>query len=395
MVANPFIPQDLVGRRAELNQIRHILASDGDLLLAGVPGSGRRTLLHHAATMVGAKVIEIDCLRATDSNRFLQLLAEGIISRFQLDRELTLIESWTADQPIILERTSRGQARLTWHLPARDEWRLFQSLLALPQALAEQLNCRVVLAFMNFPHIRSWDRSEKWQSYLRQEIQAQTRVSYALISTFAESWVQHSNMQVVVLGPLKNEDLQPWIESSMAAVGLQFEPDGGALQLFFDYVQGHMGDAIALARRIWLDQRAMGTEEKGDSVQGDSVQAKAPDSWSHPASLLSPAAVPLSPIHPHHVYRSALTLVEDLSFTFESLVLLLPPSQVRVLESLALDPTDSPHSREYIQKHRLSRGGGLQGALASLQQKGLVYGPEYHYRITLPWLGFWLKHRLT
>jgi hypothetical protein len=405
MIANPFIPQALVGRRAELNQIGHILASDGDLLLAGVPGSGRRTLLRHAAQTVGAQVIEIDCLRATDSNRFLQLLAEGIILKFQSDSELNLIEHWTVDQPIVLERTSSRQPWLSWHLPSKDEWQLFQSLLSLPQALAEQLNCRVVLVFMNFPHIRSWDRSEKWQSYLRQEIQMQTRVSYALISTFAESWVQHSNMQVVGLGPLKNEDLQPWLESSMATVGLQFEPDGGALQLFFDYVQGHMGDAIALARRIWLDQKAGGAAERrsrgaeeqrsraegrGEKGEGAGNNSESPTTNNRPLTTTA-----LSPIQPHQIYRSALTLVEDLSFTFESLVLLLPPSQVRVLESLALDPTDSPHSREYIQKHRLSRGGGLQGALASLQQKGLVYGPEYHYRITLPLLGFWLKHRLT
>ncbi len=65
-----------------------------------------------------------------------------------------------------------------------------------------------------------------------------------------------------------------------------------------------------------------------------------------------------------------------------------------MLESLALDPTDSPHAREYIQKHNLSRGGGLQGALASLEQKGLVYGAEQGYRIALPMLAFWLKYRL-
>ena len=87
--------------------------------------------------------------------------------------------------------------------------------------------------------------------------------------------------------------------------------------------------------------------------------------------------------------------MEDLSLTFESLILLLPPSQVRVLESLALDPTDSPHSRDYIQKHQLSRGGGLQGALASLEQKGLVYGPDYGYRMTMPLLAFWLKYHLA
>ncbi|MCL6434935.1 MAG: ATP-binding protein [Leptolyngbyaceae cyanobacterium HOT.MB2.61] len=378
MVANPFIPQNLVGRRAELNQICHILKSDGDLLLAGVPGSGRRTLLRHAAQTVKARVIEIDCLRATDSSRFLQLLAEGIISEFQSPSELALIQRWSIAQPIILEQLSGGQARLIWHSTPRDEWALFQSLLSLPQALAEWLNCRVVLAFMNFPHIRSWDRTEKWQRYLRQEIQQQTRVSYTLIATFADSWVQHSNMQVIVLGPLKNDDLQPWIVSALAAEGLQFVPETDALQLFLEYVQGHLGDAIALARRLWLDQRAL--------LCAEAVGSQESASKNHsPPSLL----------FPHHVHRSALALIEDLSSTFESLILLLPPSQVRVLESLALDPTDSPHSREYIQKHRLSRGGGLQGALASLQQKGLVYGPEYHYRITLPLLAFWLRHQIA
>lgn len=361
MLANPFTPQELVGRRAELHQICHVLASDGDLLLAGVPGSGRRTLLCHAAQAVDARVIEIDCLRATDSTRFLQLLAEGIVSKFQSDKEIDFIQQWMTDKPLVLERS--GKVQLLGHLPPKDEWTLFQNLLTLPQQMAEWLRCRVVLVFLNFPHIRSWDRSEKWQSYLRQEIQAQTRVSYALIATFAESWVQHSNMQVVLLGPLKNEDLQPWIVAAMAAKGLQFESDSNAIQLFLDYVQGHVGDAIALARRIWLDRKAF--EEETEFI------------------------------YPHHIHRSALALVEDLSFTFESLILLLPPSQVRVLESLALDPTDSPHSREYIQKHRLSRGGGLQGALASLEQKGLVYGSEYHYRITQPMLGFWLKHRIA
>jgi hypothetical protein len=397
MTVNPFIPQELVGRRAEMHQICDILKSDGDLLLAGVPGSGRRTLLHHAARIVGAKVIEIDCLRATDSTRFLQLLAEGIISKFESPSELGLIQQWTNHQPIVLEQAANGQARLVWQLSSKDEWGLFESLLALPQMMAEWLDCRVVLAFLNFPHIRSWDRSEKWQSYLLQEIQQQTRVSYTLIATFAESWIQHSNVQLVLLGPLKNEDLQPWVVSAMATEGLQFE-GSSALQLFLDYVQGHVGEAIALMRRIWLDQKALYNQHfKTDpELRKSRTKEKRQEDETEltQSSKLKTQNSPLL-IHSHHIHRSALALVEDLSFTFESLVLLLPPSQVRVLESLALDPTDSPHSREYIQKHQLSRGGGLQGALASLQQKGLVYGPEYHYRITLPLLAFWLKYRIA
>jgi len=393
MIGNLFIPETLVGRQAELQQVSQILAADGDLMLAGVPGSGRRTLVRCAAQAVGAKIIEIDCLRATDSGRFLQLLAEGILQTFQTPAALLLIQQWSVDQPITLEttlnRSINRQTRLVWQ-PSSDTWNLFQRLLTLPQVLAEELNCRVVLLFQNFPHIRSWDRSEKWQSYLREEIQRQSRVSYALIATFAESWVQHSNMQIVLLGPINHEELTAWLVSAMARENLQFDLDSQALQLFLDCVQGHIGDAIALARRLWLNHRALGI--------GIETWAEAlPVDCDNPPNAQTPGPKPQTPnlIHSHHVHRSALSLVEDLAFTFESLILLLPPSQVRVLESLALDPTDSPHSREYIQKHHLSRGGGLQGALASLEQKGLVYGSEYSYRITMPFLTLWLKHRLA
>ncbi|MBW4582915.1 MAG: ATP-binding protein [Tildeniella nuda ZEHNDER 1965/U140] len=394
MVVNPFKPQNLIGRQSELQQVSQILAADGDLLLAGVPGSGRRTLLRHAARAVGARVIEIDCLRATDSNRFLQLLTEGIIAAFQSSTELGLIQQWSQDQPIILEMTANRQARLVWHPTPKNEWVLFQSLLALPQAMAEWLDCRVVLVFLNFAHIRSWDRSEKWQSYLRQEIQQQTQVSYALIATVAESWVQDSKVEVIFLEPLEEAELRPWIVSVLAAEGLRFEPEGQALDLFLAYVQGHVGDAIALARRVWLDRHAfeaLNVPAKAFNPKHSSSHLKEHEIAYYAKNQALNAYV----VYPHHVYRSTLALVEDLSLTFESLILLLPPSQVRVLESLALDPTDSPHSRDYIQKHQLSRGGGLQGALASLEQKGLVYGPDYGYRITMPLLAFWLKYHLA
>ncbi len=179
--------------------------------------------------------------------------------------------------------------------------------------------------------------------------------------------MQDISLQVVSLPPLPDDELRAWIESAMESLGLKVDPESQAIALFLSYVQGHLGDAIALARRIWLDCRIScsldGSREEGI------IQA-------------------------HHVHRSALALAEDLSLTYEPLILLLPPSQVQVLESLALDPTDSPHSREYIRKHNLSRGGSLQGALASLEHKGLVYGSKYGYRIALPLLGFWLKHRI-
>ena len=357
---NPFVPTTLVSRAAELDQISQILLEDGDLLLAGVPGIGRRTLIRSAAQRCGARVIEIDCLRSTDYRRFLELLAEAILLTFNTDRDLSFIQRWSQDHPLVLEVSETGPPKLIWQFAVGKEWDLFQALLTLPQALAEWLDCRVVLVFQNFPHLRSWDRQGKWEHTLRQEIQIQTRVSYALIATVAEKWVEHHELKVLSLTPLADADLQPWLTQAMASVNLVLDPE--AMQVFLRSVQGHFGDAIALARRIWLNERS-------ESPQPQGIQA-------------------------HQVYRSALSLIEDLSVTFESLILLLPSTQVRVLESLALDPTDRPHAKEYIQKHHLSRGGTLQGALSSLEQKGLIYGPEHDYRIALPMLALWLQHRL-
>ena len=75
--------------------------------------------------------------------------------------------------------------------------------------------------------------------------------------------------------------------------------------------------------------------------------------------------------------------------------MLLPANQVHLLESLALDPTQKPQSRDYINKHGLSRGGSLQGALTGLQHKGLIYGAEQGYRLALPLFALWIRQRLS
>jgi hypothetical protein len=124
-------------------------------------------------------------------------------------------------------------------------------------------------------------------------------------------------------------------------------------------VQGHFGDAMALIRRL--------------------------KTLSQPDGLISA----------DQVQQAIQELLKDLSIIFESLLMLLPASQVQLLECLALDPTEKPQSREYIQKHGLSRGGSLQGALTGLQQKGLIYGSKLGYRLALPLLALWIRQRLT
>ena len=350
-------------RKPELKQVSALLEKDGDFAVVGVPGIGRRTLIHQAASQANVRYMAIDCLRCRSASQFVQLFFDSIMTAFKEPGEKAVIDQWSHLQsvPLVL---SRDRTRFLLSVASGKEWALFEQLLALPQHLAEALACRVAIAFHNFSHLRAWDRQQKWEVRLLQEIQQQDRVSYAIVAIVSEPWMAQMGLPVIFLGPLSDRDIQRWIVHKMDKANLSFDADSQSLELFLSYIQGHIKDAIALAQRIQL--------------------------VCHASSLPSPVKV----IHADCVRSSMLALVKDIEVTFEALLLLLPPTQAKLLESLSLDPTDRPQSLTYIKKHHLSRGGGLQGALSSLEQKGLIYGPHLEYRVALPLFDFWLKQRL-
>ncbi|PAX60776.1 ATP-binding protein [Brunnivagina elsteri] len=355
-------PLELIGRSREFQEIVEVLAKDGDLLIAGVPGSGRRTLVRAAAKEVNAVVMEIDCIRATDGERFVQLLAETISQNFDNQP----IQNWvttSTSEYFVFENEASSKLKLLRGLNQKQLWQAFEFLLKLPQRLAEDDDKRGVLILYAFPHIRSWDRGGLWEATFRREIKVQTRISYVLIATIAETnnHVEESNypLEVLELAPLAKDIIAVWARGILHTQGLTFDPRSKALQLFLDAVQGHIGDAMALIRRL------QGIHRPNDLITEQAVQ------------------------------EAIDGLLKDLSMTFESLLMLLPPNQVHLLESLACDPTEKPQSREYIQKHVLSRGGSLQGALIGLQHKGLIYSAEQRYQLALPLLALWLRQRLV
>jgi hypothetical protein len=356
-------PLELIGRSAEFQRIVEVLSCDGDLLIAGVPGSGRRTLVRGAAQEVGAIVLEVDCIRATDGERFIQLLAETISQNFEPPR----IQKWVAQNKsefftFELEEGG-GKLKLLRPLNSKQLWQAFETLLELPQLLVDDYEQRIVLILLSFPHIRSWDRNHLWEAKLRSEIKQQTKVSYVLITTIAEtSHHLHEtdfDVETLQLTPLPKDILAVLVREGLHREGLTFDSRSKALQIFLDAVEGHIGDGMALIRRLQTlphPQGIVGEQEVKQAIEG---------------------------------------LLKDLSVIFESLIMLLPSNQVHLLECLATDPTDKPQSKEYIQKHGLSRGGSLQGAINGLQHKGLIYGAEQGYRLALPLLALWLRQRIS
>jgi hypothetical protein len=350
----------LIGRSKEFQRIIDILIRDEDLLITGVPGSGRRTLVKVAAQEVGAVVLEIDCIRATDGERFLQLLLEAISQNWQANK----IESWVEKSASeFFSFNSESKLKLSHSLDQKQLWQAFTSLLELLQIMANDLNQRVVLILQSFPHIRSWDRNGLWESTFRQEVKNHPHVSYVLLATIAEN-SHHQNdsiysIETMQLAPLSKDVLALWAREILHKENLKFDPHSQGLQVFLDAVQGNIGDAMALIRRL--------------------------SSLEHEQGLITE----------QKVQQVIEGMLKDLSITYESLLMLLPASQIHLLECLAIDPTDKPQSKEYIQKHGLSRGGSLQGALTGLQHKGLIYSAEQGYRLALPLLALWLKQRLS
>ena len=353
-------PVQVLGRAVEFQRIIEILAQDGDLLITGVPGSGRRTLVRGAAEEVNALILEIDCIRATEATRFVQLLAEAISQNW----EYAKIKTWVQENASkMLTFHPDNRLKLLQGIDEKQLWQVFTQLLKLLEVVAVDLNRRVVLILESFPHIRSWDRQGLWETTFRQEVKIYPHVSYVLIATIAESSQHYENddqypIEMIQLAPLAKDVVALWAREILHREGLTFDYRSQALQLFLDAVQGHIGDAMAIIRRLSLSKcnhNLITEEDIQNAIEG---------------------------------------LLKDLSMTYESLLMLLPANQVHLLDCLALDPTDKPQSKEYINKHGLSRGGSLQGALSGLQHKGLIYNAEQGYRLAMPLLALWLKDSL-
>lgn len=359
MNLNLSTPFQLIGRSGEFQRIIEILAKDGDLLITGVPGSGRRTLVRGAAQEVNTVILEIDCIRATEAERFVQLLAEAISENWEIGK----IQNWVHQNSLeFFEFNAENELKLIRPLEQKQLWQAFANLLELLEIMAVDLNQRILLILESFPHIRSWDRQGLWETTFRQEVRAYAHVSYVLIATIAES-SQHPDdtndlLETIQLAPLSKDVVALWAREILHTDGFTFDCHSQALQLFLEAVEGHTGDGMAIIRRLSASRCADGLIREED------------------------------------VQKAISGLLKDLSMTYESLLMLLPANQVHLLESLAIDPTDKPQSKEYIQKHGLSRGGSLQGALIGLQHKGLIYNAEHGYRLAMPLLALWLRERL-
>ena len=107
---NPFVPQSLICRDVELEQVCTLLQQDSDFVVTGVTGIGRRTLIRRAAAQVEARYLEIDFLRCRSAGQFLRFWADGLTQAFSSPTELAHMQQWSLEQPLTLDQTLPPQA---------------------------------------------------------------------------------------------------------------------------------------------------------------------------------------------------------------------------------------------------------------------------------------------
>ncbi len=78
---------------------------------------------------------------------------------------------------------------------------------------------------------------------------------------------------------------------------------------------------------------------------------------------------------------------------FEAILQGLAPQQIVLLKALALDPSPSLFSFNYIKAHHLGSTGGIQGALKKLIQLDLIEKREKGFDVVDPLLRHWLSHQ--
>ncbi|RJQ67596.1 MAG: ATP-binding protein [Desulfobacteraceae bacterium] len=89
------------------------------------------------------------------------------------------------------------------------------------------------------------------------------------------------------------------------------------------------------------------------------------------------------------------TLFRDETPTFEGVLLGLAPQQIALLRAIALEPSHSIFSQEYLRRHRLGSTGGAQAAKKKLLKLDLIEQDNKTWRVVDPIMDKWLRKYLT
>ncbi len=364
-------PIELIGRKEELMKIVEAIQKDEDLVIAGAIGSGRLRLALHAAEVANARSIKIDCLQATTIQDFINTIIEGLYKSLDAESYHQKINDLLLKkEDYYILNTNTNTIILKPNLSKNKQEEAFRIIIKSVQETLEKndLEDRIVIIVDRLYTPKNWDEEGEIAKFCKEQINKDPNVSYILIKPIEEPETGSCDEntkpteKIIELSPLPRNIMINLVTGELEKSNLCFSLE--VLDFFLNIAQGRTEEAMLLIKYIInliSDNNRIKIKHKKEVNKKD-------------------------------VENALNNLIKDFSSIFELTISILTESQLQLLECLAIEPTPQPHSKTYIQKHGLMRGGTLQNTLKSLLKKGLIHKSEDCYRLTFPLLAYWLKN---
>jgi len=97
-------------------------------------------------------------------------------------------------------------------------------------------------------------------------------------------------------------------------------------------------------------------------------------------------------VHDKDIIEALEIMIDNETYFYQATLQALAPRQIALLRALAVEPSKTILSNQYISKHDLGSIGGVQSALKKLRQMDLIeIGAENRYQAVDPIFGIWMR----
>lgn len=370
--SNPFTiqlvktPDDFCSRTKEIADLKTFAHNGENVVLFSPRRFGKSSLVMMVQKTLqkeGMLTAYIDLFPITSKKDFIQRLAHGFIkgigkgiqSRSWLDKIKGLFKHI---RPVMSVSQEGLDFSLEWN-PKSEMPVLLEDLLTGLNGYVEKNKLRASIALDEFQEITELEESKEIEGILRSNIQTQRKISYYFIGSrrrILNDMFNNKNRPFYKsafnypLARISKEEFVPFIQKQFH--GTKKRCSEKIAGLLYEKADGYPYYVQKLAYLLWeTTEKEAGEEQLKKSYQ-------------------------------------ALLKLEQADF--EAVWSGLSLGQRSLLKTLALEPTPSPYSKNYLEKHGLSLGG-TQKAMEALLSRDLIEESEKGFQLVDPVMAAWLQ----
>ena len=355
--------KEFTDRKDETVRIVNNFKSGTNTILISPRRWGKSSLVHHAAAECNhpkIKFIILDLFNARTEEQFYELLARETLRVFSSQIE-DIIKTTRNFLGRFLPKVTFSpspdtefELSMDWEEIKREP----DDILQLPEKLAEQKKCRVVVCIDEFQNIAFFEDHLNFQKKLRASWQLHKHTSYCLYGSKKNMMMNvFSNYSmpfykfgdIIFLQKIPSQDWHSYIQNQFRKTKKKI--NANALKLITDLADNHPHYVQQLAQLSWLR-----TTDKCDTV----IVQKAFDG-----------------------------LVRQLSMLFYDQVDNLSTTQINFLKAVS-EKAEHLSARETLEKYRLGTSANIQRIKQALINKEIIDVTPERIELLDPVFGYWL-----